>query len=329
MSYSNVPFDIQAALVRVQDVFDGVGASDRPIVTEFACYVGLFSQRHPKSMQLTEDCFYKLVTTLCADLSSLRNEALKDGSVLCALWVIFLRMYAEMFPDRVLDQNKYKTMDQFKTEYASSFPRAGPEEMEQLWKIANWMCILFPMTPAKRNKCFYLQVVPKLVEGYEVKYVLGTGQSYRTSYRAEVFERESGIPRRKRKKTRAISPSVTELAAVQSLFSGETALSPVRKISKTQSDYSFIEGCEEQKHEQPHVDYSTDDIFGLKAVKDLIDPQPLGRRRSVDEFINSLSMCFHDNSVPLFEDCLVIDDNDTRLESNNPDSTMAAFDILT
>lgn len=90
-------------------------------------------------------------------------------------------------------------MGEFLQAYEGTFDAVDNAEKEKLLATANWMALLAQTLPAKRNKGLYMHVVPKLVEGFDVKYTLGTGQSKQTSRRAAVFEREGGVKAGRRK----------------------------------------------------------------------------------------------------------------------------------
>jgi hypothetical protein len=181
-------------------------------------------------MRLTEDCFYQLVESFGCDVNSLRLDLLKDGSLLSAMWVIFLRYYRAAFADKLASSFKYASQKQFELEYASvNLDKADSGERRLLCETANWMRLLFTMIPARRNKCFYLHIVPKLIEGFHVKYTLGTGQSKHTSYRADIFEHEGEICRKKRKFTCHLKDKRNNvgLSAVNDLFAlPQAPLSP-------------------------------------------------------------------------------------------------------
>lgn len=315
MPQSNIPHNLHTSIACVEDVIEGVSEANRPTVNEFALYVALFSRRHAKSMKLNENCFYKMVTTLCNDLTSLRNDVLKEGSVLSAMWVIFLRIYWDTFPSEISGEYKYKSIEDFQKKYRGCFPKASSKEVEHLWKIANWMNILFRMIPARGNKCFYLHVVPKLVEGFDVKYILGTGQSCHTTYRAEVFEHESGVPRRKRKyNTQKNIPTATEKAAVEGLFSGDTALSPSRRSSVSSS-------VEETEQKVDASSLSCESIeqwsLGLKTPIVLND-QPLLMRFSSDGSVGLVTNPWANDTPFSWGDEFIAVDLDANLELSTP-----------
>eukprot|EP01035_Chromulina_nebulosa_P018498 gene18498-24215_t len=55
------------------------------------------------------------------------------------------------------------------------------------------MSLLFKIIPARKNKGLVIQVIPKLVEGWDVKYITGSGQTKATAHRVRIFETEGEI----------------------------------------------------------------------------------------------------------------------------------------
>ena len=131
----------------------------------------------------------------------------KDGLFMVALWVILL---SELSKVMSLNQLKYPTFDSFRSTYISStkfFTNEPIEEQHHLWHTANWMFILFKIIPAKKNKGLAMQVVPKMIEGWDVKYVTGSGQTKYTAYRVYIFETEGNTKAAHRGRSRSTSGS--------------------------------------------------------------------------------------------------------------------------
>ena len=55
------------------------------------------------------------------------------------------------------------------------------------------MNVLFVLLPARKNKGMAIQVIPKMIEGWYVKYVTGSGQTKATADRVFLFETEGNI----------------------------------------------------------------------------------------------------------------------------------------
>ena len=55
------------------------------------------------------------------------------------------------------------------------------------------MNIFFNYIPAKKNKGLILQVIPRLIEGWKVKYITGSGQTMATKDRVHIYETEGHV----------------------------------------------------------------------------------------------------------------------------------------
>ena len=221
----------------ISDVIRGTSASVREDLIEFTQYLHLCLQVNKKNIAVSEDCFYRLVASFQRfDISQLRPDLLKEGSILSALWVIFLRLHRQTFP---AERFKYASLAEFMTEYDHRFDAVDVVEQEKLFAVANWMNSLFRTIPAKRNKGFFIHIVPKFLEGFEVKYTLGTGQSRATSHRADIFEHEGKVTAGKRSYHLPgvrQQQSEAEKALVQNLFS--SPLLPAQRNASLSSSLS-------------------------------------------------------------------------------------------
>ena len=63
----------------------------------------------------------------------------------------------------------------------------------KLFATANAMNVFFNYVPAKKNKGLILQVIPRLIEGWKVKYITGSGQTIATRDRVHIYETEGHI----------------------------------------------------------------------------------------------------------------------------------------
>lgn len=101
-----------------------------------------------------------------------------------------------------------------------SFLRAYPDfrdrsalEQEKLRLSANWMDLTLCCVPPRNNKTFILNIIPRIVEGRNVKYVTGSGQTRATADRVALFRLEGDCeklqrpPRRKRDESSTNSDS--------------------------------------------------------------------------------------------------------------------------
>lgn len=87
----------------------------------------------------------------------------KGEALITALYVCIL----DTLKSQLLDRDfKYPTIDRFMAVYGDQFESEPQEEIMKLWQFANWSFILFKMIPANTNKVFAMEVIPKLVEGW-------------------------------------------------------------------------------------------------------------------------------------------------------------------
>jgi hypothetical protein len=114
----------------------------------------------------------------------------KEGLVIQAVWIAFLSVMKSYTPDVEL---KYPTLQEFQLAYGGRFDGYNAYELNNLWAIANWMSVLFTFVPAKKNKGFALTIVTKLIEGWYIKYVTGSGQTKATQDRVHIFETEGNV----------------------------------------------------------------------------------------------------------------------------------------
>lgn len=118
-----------------------------------------------------------------------------------ALWVCLLVVLKRYVSDEDL---KYKTIDEFYTIYNYQFSNEDHSELDLLWQTANWMYVLFKMITARKNKGLAIQVIPKLIEGWDAKYVTGSGQKRSTANRVFLFESEGHTTASHRGKFRTV-----------------------------------------------------------------------------------------------------------------------------
>jgi len=100
------------------------------------------------------------------------------------------------------DEFKYKTCEEFLDAYGGWFASESEKEKNLLWQTANWMDLLFKMITARKNKGLAMVVIPKVVEGFDAKYVTGSGQTKATANRVHVFEVEGNTKANQRGKIR-------------------------------------------------------------------------------------------------------------------------------
>eukprot|EP00607_Mallomonas_marina_P001930 CAMPEP_0182427562 /NCGR_PEP_ID=MMETSP1167-20130531/18443_1 /TAXON_ID=2988 /ORGANISM="Mallomonas Sp, Strain CCMP3275" /LENGTH=541 /DNA_ID=CAMNT_0024609879 /DNA_START=84 /DNA_END=1709 /DNA_ORIENTATION=+ len=127
-----------------------------------------------------------------------------------AIWIEFLEVMRENIS---ADELKYKNLDEFLDAYSSQpFTSYPQNEKVKLMNTANWMNILFSMEKAKKNKGLVMDVIPRLVEGPNARYVTGSGQTHATADRVLIYEVEGGISpivRGKRRKGKYLETTPT------------------------------------------------------------------------------------------------------------------------
>ena len=96
------------------------------------------------------------------------KKSLKKGedAVLNALYICIL----DMLKDKLEAEDfKYPTRVDFMLAYGKKFVNESDKEKELLWQSANWMCILFKMVKANANLGLTIEVISKLLEGWNGK----------------------------------------------------------------------------------------------------------------------------------------------------------------
>ena len=116
----------------------------------------------------------------------------KEGLVMISLWCVFYACTKQYYPSSHL---KYHNVSSFLSvnAYRNRFGNMELWEQEQLKDEANWMNVLFVLLPARKNKGLAIQVIPKMIEGWYVKYVTGSGQTKSTADRVFLFETEGNV----------------------------------------------------------------------------------------------------------------------------------------
>jgi hypothetical protein len=94
-------------------------------------------------------------------------------------------------------------------------PRTAAEQ-EKLRTTANWMDLAFYTIQPKNNKTFILNLIPRIVEGRNAKYITGSGQTRATSDRVNIFRLEGNCEKIKRppRRTKDEILLATKLAAM-------------------------------------------------------------------------------------------------------------------
>jgi hypothetical protein len=139
---------------------------------------------------------FNMSSSIGLDISGLH----KDGTMLYALWLTILSSLSNYIT--VAKDFKYPAVEDFLAAYPGYFLNESDYEKRYLWISANWMNILFRMVSARKNKGLVLYVIPKLVEGWDAKYVTGSGQTKATANRVHIFEVEGNTTANQRGKAK-------------------------------------------------------------------------------------------------------------------------------
>ena len=119
-----------------------------------------------------------------------KNNWDKGSLMNVALWILFFAITGEYYPT---EQFKYQNVQAFLKAYEGRFDGMEPEEQEMLKNEANWFNVVSTLLPPSKNKGLTMQVVPRLVEGWQAKYVTGSGQTEATNRRVYIFEKEGRV----------------------------------------------------------------------------------------------------------------------------------------
>jgi len=122
-----------------------------------------------------------------------------------AFHLCFLQVYKERLYERYGFKYPDETGLTTFLEVYPEFKRVNRSEQRNLWLEANWMNIyLWHFGKRYYRKGLMVGVIPKFIEGLNVKYVTGGGQKDSTSMRALIFEREGLLRRPELKRERAL-----------------------------------------------------------------------------------------------------------------------------
>lgn len=99
----------------------------------------------------------------------------REKKIYAALWVILLECFRQHVSN---DDLKYPTLESFLQVYKSygdnisTISQESETEKRNLWQTANWMIVLLSMVPPKKSKDLAIQVIPKLIEGWEGQFTI-------------------------------------------------------------------------------------------------------------------------------------------------------------
>eukprot|EP01036_Dinobryon_divergens_P027714 gene27711-36530_t len=173
------------AAVRLQQIFDSKRHSDRFICTIRGSIREASRVSSDEGVSTFETLFHDALKDIQVDKATLK----KDGDLITALYICILDMLKAKLGN---DDFKYPKMSDFMgvKVYGDNFDGASSKEKERLRQSANWMHIFFKMVSVNRKKGLSIQVISKLLEGWDVKYVTGGGSKLETKYRVIIYETE-------------------------------------------------------------------------------------------------------------------------------------------
>lgn len=115
----------------------------------------------------------------------------KDDEVRVAFQALFLFLLRPFIP------LKYDKLKDFLANYPHLKERNGMEQ-ERLRFTANWMDLAFHSIQPRNNKTFILNIIPRIVEGRNARYITGSGQTRPTADRVDLFRLEGQCEKIKR-----------------------------------------------------------------------------------------------------------------------------------
>eukprot|EP01036_Dinobryon_divergens_P029957 gene29957-39133_t len=226
---------------------------------------------YAKGVSTIKTIFQDILDDLEINKKSLKKGkgALINAFYICILDMLKGRLATDVF--------KYPTIEDFLQVYGEKFAKESNKEKQLLWQTANWAHVLFTMTMrGKTNGGLAIDVIPKIVEGWRAKYIVGGGMSSATANRKYLVYTEGNIPMKRptdsegsvsdsqapvspRKKIRNTSPVIMEedhfvnSAASSSIsYSHEEDLLAQRAPLSASSSFAF-----QQVHRSIHHSVST------------------------------------------------------------------------
>jgi hypothetical protein len=89
------------------------------------------------------------------------------------------------------------TISSFLEKY-SEFSDRNNLEQERLRNTANWMDLSFYTIQPRNHKTFIMNLIPRIVEGKNARYITGSGQTRSTTDRVNLFRSEGNCEKVKR-----------------------------------------------------------------------------------------------------------------------------------
>lgn len=126
------------------------------------------------------------------------------------------------------------TLESFLAKYPELKDRS-PVEQERLRHTANWMDLTFYTIQPRNNKTFVLNLIPRIVEGRNARYITGSGQTKPTADRVNLFRIEGSCEKIKRpprrKKEEIIAAAVSSLGKKSSALESMVELHPYMHVN--------------------------------------------------------------------------------------------------
>ena len=165
--------DVEIDTAFIADVLEGIEESQRNLLCEFTLYLEMAFQMHynERTNTLDQERFNFIYLTHDCPLFNIQDLEKSKSPVVALLWIVFLRLLRKNMDMEATF--KYSTLEAFTKEYKNSFDGVEANELMRLYYTANWMAIFTSMVVAKKSKCLAMTVIPKLLEGFAAKYVLG------------------------------------------------------------------------------------------------------------------------------------------------------------
>lgn len=136
------------------------------------------------------------------------QELPKDDEIRLACQALFLYLLRPRVPV------KYADLESFLEKYPELRERNATEQ-DRLRHTANWMDLAFYTIQPRNNKTFILNIIPRIIEGRNARYITGSGQTKPTADRVNIFRLEGNCekikrpPRRKKEEILAATVSAS------------------------------------------------------------------------------------------------------------------------
>jgi hypothetical protein len=237
----------------------------------------------------------------------------KEGMVMVALWCIFYHYTRVHYPVARL---KYQSVGAFLANYRGRFTDYDAHGQEQLKDVANWLNVMFKILPPRKNKGLAIQVIPRLVEGWGVKYVTGSGQTKATADRVYIFEIEGDVQPCHRG---------GRMAVTAPLRKPQTPSSKKRVIKKTHPSPKSSRPADKKAkkgthpHSPSHASLSTR-VLTRRSSRDTLSTDCLDQLAFSSSFTSALG----DTGLFTFPDGVEYPEADTMDDAESPRSIAAA-----